>query len=206
MKSIYIHGLGQKADSWSEAAGQFDDSIQINLPELIQDQSAAYLALYSAFSKRCTAISDQEELVLVGLSLGSVLALHYAIDHPYKVKALVLIAAQYKMPKLLLKLQNAIFRFMPSSQFRQTGFQKADFITLCSSMADLDFSRQLSRIACPVLVICGQKDKANKKASMELAKRLPNAQYIEIANAGHEVNLEAPQDLAKILHSFFATL
>ncbi len=206
MKSIYIHGLGQKADSWNEVTAHFDDSIQVDLPELVRDQSAAYLALYSAFSKRCAILCNQEELVLVGLSLGGVMALHYAIDHPYKVKALVLIAAQYKMPKQLLKLQNLLFRFMPSSQFQETGFQKADFITLCSSMADLDFSHQLDQLTCPVLVVCGQKDKANQKASIELAKRLPNAHYVEIVNAGHEVNLEAPRELVNVLTHFFATL
>ena len=45
---------------------------------------------------------ENEEIVLCGLSLGAVLTLNYAIDHPDKVKALVLIAAQYKMPKKLL--------------------------------------------------------------------------------------------------------
>ena len=59
---------------------------------------------------------------------GQCIALNYAIDYPKKVKALVLIAAQYKMPARLLKLQNALFHFMPQSMFQQTGFGKLDFI------------------------------------------------------------------------------
>lgn len=51
-------------------------------------------------------------------SLGAVLTLNYAIDHPDKVKALVLIAAQYKMPKKLLKVQNMLFHLMPNSAFQ----------------------------------------------------------------------------------------
>lgn len=35
--------------------------------------------------------------------------------------------------------QNALFRFMPQSMFRQTGFGKLDFISLCSTMAELDY-------------------------------------------------------------------
>ena len=93
-----------------------------------QRKVATYSALYSAFSEMCNA--ENEDIILCGLSLGSVLALNYAIDYPKKVKALVLIAAQYKMPARLLKLQNALFRFMPQSMFQQTGFGKLDFISL----------------------------------------------------------------------------
>lgn len=58
--------------------------------------------------------------------IRAVLALNYAIDHPDKVKALVLIAAQYKMPRKLLKVQNMLFHLMPNSAFDKMGFKKAD--------------------------------------------------------------------------------
>ena len=38
------------------------------------------------------------DICLCGLSLGGVLALNYAIEHPEKIKGMVLIATQYKMP------------------------------------------------------------------------------------------------------------
>ena len=41
----------------------------------------------------------------------------YCPEHPDKVKALALIAAQYKMPEKLLKIQNMLFRLMPNSTF-----------------------------------------------------------------------------------------
>ena len=134
------------------------------------------------------------------------MALNYAIDNPEKVKALVLIAAQYKMPARLLKLQNAMFRFMPQSMFQQTGFSKLDFISLCSTMAELDFSDSLGKVSCPVLVICGEKDRANKNASIELANILKHSQFEEIPEAGHEVNLESPEKLAPILQEFYKSI
>lgn len=63
----------------------------------VEGKAATYGELYTAFSEECD--KENDEIVLCGLSLGAVLALNYAIDHPDKVKALVLIAAQYKMPK-----------------------------------------------------------------------------------------------------------
>ena len=165
MKYLYLHGLGQNADSWNKvtsATEVSENSACLDLAEMIKGKVATYSALYSAFSEMCNA--ENEDIILCGLSLGSVLALNYAIDYPQKVKALVLIAAQYKMPARLLKLQNALFHFMPQSMFQQTGFGKLDFISLCSTMAELDFSDSLNQISCPALVVCGEKDKANKKA------------------------------------------
>ena len=126
--------------------------------------------------------------------------------YPQKVKALVLIAAQYKMPKRLLKLQNALFRFMPQSMFQQTGFGKLDFISLCDSMVELDFSGSLNQVSCPVLVVCGEKDKANKRASIELADIMKHSQFKEIPRTGHEVNLESPEELASLLRKFYKSI
>lgn len=99
-----------------------------------------------------------------------------------------------------------LFRCMPKSMFKQTGFDKNAFIALCSSMADLDFRKSLNKITCPVLILCGKKDKANKKAANELSQTLKNAQHQEIAKAGHEVNIEAPVQLATLLHQFYSQI
>ncbi|MGN1409690.1 MAG: alpha/beta fold hydrolase [Eubacteriales bacterium] len=207
MKYLYLHGLGQNAESWdkvTEAAEVSDNSVCVDLAEMVKDKAATYSNLYSAFSEMCDA--EDEDIILCGLSLGGVLALNYAIDCPQKVKALVLIAAQYRMPARLLKLQNAMFRFMPQSMFKQTGFGKRDFISLCSTMAELDFSNSLNKIACPVLVVCGEKDRANKKASIELADILKHSRFKEISDAGHEVNLEAPEKLSSLLREFYKSI
>ena len=53
--------------------------------------------------------------------MGGVLALHYSIENPEKVKAAVLIGTQYKMPKGLLKFQNIAFHIMPQRMFDTMG-------------------------------------------------------------------------------------
>lgn len=207
MKYLYLHGLGQNADSWNKVTGAtevLDHSVCLDLAEMVNGKAATYSTLYSVFSEMCNA--ENEDIILCGLSLGGVLALNYAIDYPQKVKALVLIAAQYKMPARLLKLQNTLFRFMPQSMFRQTGFGKPDFISLCSTMAELDFSDSLNQISCPVLVVCGERDNTNKKASIELADILKHSQFKEIPKTGHEVNLESPEKLASLLREFYKSI
>ena len=140
MKFLYLHGLGQKPDSWDRVIKETkvsDSSVCLSLAEMLEDKAATYGELYAAFSGECD--QEHDEIVLCGLSLGAVLALNYAIYHPNKEKALVLIAAQYKMPEKLLKFQNMLFRFMPNTMFKQFGLKKADVISLCGTMTELDF-------------------------------------------------------------------
>lgn len=83
------------------------------------------------------------------------------------------------------------------------GFSKKNFIQLSKTMADLDFSLKLEIITCPTLVICGEKDAANKKASEELTERIRGASLRLIPGSGHEVNQQAPTQLAEILDDFW---
>ena len=95
MKYLYLHGLGQKPDSWNRTIKETkvsSSSISLSLAEMSEGKDVTYKELYSAFSEVCD--KEDEEIVLCGLSLGAVLALNYAIDHPDKTKALVLIAAR----------------------------------------------------------------------------------------------------------------
>lgn len=205
MKHIFIHGLGQTPDSWDKTISQLPDSEQIlcpNLAEIIRDKEVNYNNLYNAFSEICNKI--EEPIDLCGLSLGGVLALNYAIDYPSKVNSLVLIAAQYKMPQNLLRFQNILFRFMPKSMFQQMGFGKADFIHLCKTMMVLDFSSSLQTVSCPTLIIYGEKDTANQKASVELATLLENAKLHVVEGSGHEINIDAPDKLAELLQAFYS--
>ena len=204
MRQVYIHGLGQIPASWEKTISNLKidkQSICQNLSEIVKGEEVNYQNLYKAFTNFCNQIPGPIDLC--GLSLGGVLALNYAIDYPEKVHSLVLIAAQYKMPKKLLQFQNIMFRFMPKSMFQQMGFTKVEFIELCKTMMTLDFSKSLEKVSCPVLVVCGEKDGANKKASVELAAILRNAELQVVNGSGHEINVEAPEKLADILGVFY---
>ena len=64
----------------------------------------------------------------------------------------------------------------------------------------------LPELGCPVLVLCGSKDRANRKAARELAEQLPQARLHWIAGAGHEANLDSPEVMAELLRSFYQSL
>lgn len=204
MKHIFIHGLGQTSLSWNKTIRYIEgqpEIVRLNLSELLQDKKITYESLYKAFSDYC--IDFSEPFNICGLSLGGILALQYGIENPSKVNSLVLIGTQFVMPKRLLKLQNVVFHIMPNSSFAQMGFGKKDFIELTKSMIDLDFRHDLKKLLCEVLIVCGEKDKVNKKASIELNRLLPYSEIQLIENAGHEINIDEPEELGRILNGFF---
>lgn len=204
MPYVFVHGLGQNASSWERTLSCLALREPADCPELsalLQDGEVSYGHLYSAFSAHCEGLSQPVDLC--GLSLGAVLALQYAIQRPEGVRSLALIAPQYRMPKALLKIQNVVFHFMPEKAFQSTGFHKAAFMELTRSMMDIDLSAGLRRVTCPTLVLCGTKDSANRKAGRQLAEGISSARLQWIENAGHEVNLEAPEALAERLKRFY---
>lgn len=204
VKTILIHGLGQDASSWNKVRSYFTKQDEVLCPDwidLLHGGEVTWNNLYQAFEGYCESIA--EPLNLCGLSLGAVLALQYAAEHPEKVNSLVLIAPQYKMPKLLLRFQNMIFRLMPDRAFWEMKLKKQDVIRLTRSMMELDFSGERKKICCDTLILCGEKDAANKKAAYELASAMPKAAVRLVKGAGHEVNTDAPQLLAQILESYY---
>ena len=98
---------------------------------------------------------------------------------------------------------SALCQPCPAKMFMETGFSKKDFITLSKTMMDIDFSNMLDSISCPVLLLCGEKDKANRKASEKLSGILKDNSFEIIENASHEVNIDSPKELATLLQDFF---
>lgn len=207
MKYILLHGLGQTAASWEKTInamteeGQRRELFCPNLADWLQDRKVCYDTLYRALEDYCGQFD--EPICLGGLSLGGILAMQYGIEHPEKVQSLVLIGAQYTMPKMLLKLQNFLFHLMSEKTFQKIGFEKADFISLCRSMAELEFTDDLKKIRCKVLAVCGEQDKANKAATLQLGERIQHAEVCIIEGAGHEVNTEHPKKLGEVLERFW---
>lgn len=203
MTTVFLHGLGQTGASWNETIALLPNEnvcLCPNLSELLVGKQATFQNLYAGFESYCDRISGT--FCLCGLSLGGVLALQYAANHPQRLNSLILMGAQYRSPKLLLAIQNLIFRFMKESSFQELGFGKDDFIRLCATTGQVNLTAALPGIPCPTLVLCGENDSPNKKAARGLSRGIPGSKLVFIPQAGHELNKDCPEKLADILQKF----
>ena len=204
MKYIFIHGLGQGPDSWNKTVSCMREQEEIqclSVFALKNWEEISYRRVYEDFSAYCESVKT--EFGLCGLSLGAVIALNYVVEHPGKVKSLVLIGGQCVMPKGLLRLQNMIFQLMPNGIFKKMGIGKRELIQLTKSMMVLDFKEDLQKVDCRTLIVCGEKDRANRRAAEMMAEKIPGARIKILEGCGHEVNVEDPEKLADILEAFY---
>ena len=205
MENILIHGLGQTNQSWNEVSGYLRkngiETVCVNLFEITPRDFNDYKAMYHTFANFCN--NQKGKLNLCGLSLGGILALDFVKEFPEKVNSIILIGTPYKIPKVLFKFQNLIFKIMPKSTFEKMGCSKKEFITLVNSMNDLDIVKSLEKINCRSLILCGVKDNVNMKSTELLKKNIKNSQFKVISNSGHEVNRDNPKELADEIFVFW---
>lgn len=199
---VFLHGLGQGPESWAATVQAMGE--EALCPALSQwlEAGADYSHLYQGFAQYCDGLDGP--LCLCGLSLGGILALQYAAQRPERVASLALIGTPYRMPKGLLRLQNALFSLMPERSFRGAGMGKRDMMALTRSMLELDLEEELKSLRCPVLILCGARDRANRDAAKEMKERLPQGELVFLPGAGHEVNVDAPETLGAVLKEFMA--
>lgn len=207
MINILVHGLGQDAKSWNEIKNQLNNNgINVETPNLfsiVKNYQVNYENMYRTFADYCNSFNDK--INLVGLSLGGVLAIDYIAEFPKKVNSVILIGTPYEIPKPIFTIQNIIYKFMPKRIFEKMGCSKKDIIRLLDSMKNLSIPDKAQDIKCNTLIICGEKEKdnINMKSAKQLNKVIQNSKFSIIENAGHEVNIDNPKELANMIYNFW---
>lgn len=106
MTNILVHGLGQTEQSWDKVIEELNKSnIEVSNPNLFnlaKNYQINYENIYRTFADYCDSFKDK--INLCGLSLGGILAIDYAIEHPEKINSIVLIGTPYDVTKKMLKL------------------------------------------------------------------------------------------------------
>lgn len=90
-----------------------------------------------------------------------------------------------------------------SSQYDPTGVKGC----LLAMLGRTDTTSSLEKINIPILLICGEEDVLTPPAVMkEMQKKIKDAQYVEIKNAGHMTPIENPEEVNLALQKFLNEL
>ncbi|GGF03617.1 3-oxoadipate enol-lactonase [Stappia taiwanensis] len=188
----------------------------------IEDHGADLVALVDAF--------DIDRAVIVGLSVGGLIAQSVALARPERVAGLVLsnTAARIGTPDLwsqriaaiaeggMAAIADGIMERWFSARFRR---ECPDDLALCRTMLahtpvdgytalaaairDADFRPHASRITAPTLCIGASDDAATPPDAMRaLAGLIPGAVYQELSGPGHLPCIEAPEAMAGLIRAF----
>jgi pimeloyl-ACP methyl ester carboxylesterase len=166
------------------------------------------------------------EAALAGMSQGARLALHFAMAHPDRVKALILdgapeIDAESELPLGLYRQRlesagaaalRAMILTHPLMQLRSTvSAARAALTESVSHYRGLDLIHSVARaaapdlkqISAPTLILNGALDSTERReAGKRIAEAIPGAVRLELPNAGHLALLDDPQGYAAAVADF----
>ena len=204
MKLVFLHGLGQSADSWKEVQDLLADypSEALDLfPSGVGTYQEAKERIYQHLSK------ETEPFVLVGLSLGATLALELSSSEIPNLQGLVLSGCPLKLAgNIPFYIQLLIFKLLPKSIYEKQGADKALMVGVSEELKTLDLREIARNCPYPSLLICGSQDKPNLKSMKGLQQLIPNSQIQIIPDGPHVLNRAKPKEFAEITRSFLELL
>jgi 3-oxoadipate enol-lactonase / 4-carboxymuconolactone decarboxylase len=237
---VFINSLGTNLHLW--------DALLPHLPVLFRrvryDQrghglSDAPPAPYTLqdHTRDLAALLDQLEIeagILVGISVGGLIAMDYALQYPDRVRALVLCdtAPRIGTPegwdeRIRAVRQGGLFPmagdllerwFTPGFADRHPavwqGFTRMllqtpmqGYTGTCAALRDADLRDLVSGITAPSLLLCGTLDPTTPPDLMRaLAETLPEAHFQGIDSAAHLPCVEQPEAVAAAIRQFLQTL
>ena len=171
---------------------------------------------------------------IIGLSMGSMVAQHFALAHQDLVRSLCLIgsactfadparqalrqrAAAIRKGGMPAVLQASMERWF-TPEFRQRrpdvvdrasksvlACEPAAQAALWDIIAGLDTHARLTSLTCPTLVLAGAEDPSTPPAAARvIQEQIPGAAVEIIAGASHMVTLEKPQAINALLETFIS--
>ena len=228
---VFVHGAGLTRDCWRYQTEHFADSIAVDLPghggstAPPHDNVSAYADWLGTQIRRTGA----DPVILVGHSMGSLVALETAARNADMVAGLVLIgtSATMRVHTDLLAAARAnddaaAAMVIKWSLPRHSGFGRPkdwvlqlsdDFMAAASSgtlAADLtacdtygDALAAAARVRCPSLLILGENDIMTKPAAAQpLAAALADARIVMLEKAGHMLPLEKAAEVNEAIALF----
>ena len=232
---VFLHGpgAGACADAYTYQRKHFPGSVAPNLPGHLEGARCADVKGYTEWVRGWLwAQGLNQDLVLVGYTLGASIALQYGLDYPGEVKGLVLmtVAARPKVrapgtyemrlsapkdPKVyeewLAFQRKAMYLVEPGlrerlvERHRQVGplSQYHDLMAIDT----FDVRDRIARLEPKLLLLRGLLDHGNPpKYEKEIHEAVPGSQYIELPDAGHFPPTEVPDQFNRLLEEFVAGL
>ncbi|MFD2757407.1 alpha/beta fold hydrolase [Gulosibacter faecalis] len=203
----FLHAGPQSPRSWDAVIEQLPASIDA-VAQTIPGVSAPGREKFSLDIAARWVLDDLADRsddagVIVGISVGALIAIRAAALEPGLVKGLVLSAPFARTPKTMLRLQRTIVGALPERAVAGptrdeggSGITKQHVLDVLDGMSNLDLRPDLYRIQCPALVLVGGNDRANLRGAGEVVESMKDATLQVVPGEGHLWNESDPTRFA----------
>ena len=235
---IFVNSLGTDMRIWVDVARVFRETTHMVRYDKrghgISDAPPAPYTLDDHVGD-LVAILDEtgiDSAVIVGVSVGGLIAQGLAVQAPERVDGLVLCDTAAKIgtseswdERMSAIETNGVEAIADGIMERwfSTGFRDSaptelrlwrnlltrtpvqGYLGTCATLRDTDLREAVARLDVPTLCVCGDEDGATPpEVVQELADTIPGASYLEIARAGHLPCIEQPAILCNAIASFLS--
>jgi pimeloyl-ACP methyl ester carboxylesterase len=228
---VFVHGWTANRHRWDHQVAHFSAKRRVIRLDLRGhgESGGAGVRTIDELAKDVLALLDHlkiERSVLIGHSMGGMIAQTIALAHPERVERMVLVNSIGRMAysrgrgllmavstlvpfKLFVatNIQRAFAPGYPREEIRQYVKSSADtprevVMTLYGAMRAFDVLDRVGEIRTPTLMIHGYHDiQLPLKQMLRMAKSYPDA-TVRIVDAGHELPVEKPAELTAALDAF----
>ena len=228
---LFLHGIGGNRNHWQHQLAFFSQSgfkaaawDARGYGDSDDYEGALQFEDFTSDLLRTVDFLNEERVHLVGLSMGGRVARNFALAHPGRLRTLTLANTS---PGFDALTPEEVLRFVEEREHRSAesavrllgsrarpGAHAALLAsfhalrndsyrkTLEASVAQ-DRAAPLEKLAVPTLVITGDEDRVYPPELAErMARRIPGAKLVVIADCGHLSNLEQPERFNEVLLDF----
>jgi pimeloyl-ACP methyl ester carboxylesterase len=227
---LCLHGLVDTLEIWDRIAPELERRARVSrIDQRGHGESDAPPGPYSRsdLARDVVAALDAEgvdETILVGHSMGGIVAMATALAHPDRVAGLVLIGSTSQCAEKVAAwyeriarageehgtegLARAIYGENPKREVRGDARGISHVTRMLKSLHDDPLTPKLAELGCPVLVIVGEKDPMGPKASRILHAALPDgrSELVSIPARGHWLHVEAVDEVVAALDGWLGKI
>ena len=237
---VLTHGIGGRLDHWERTTaalapdyrilswdvrgfGQSDKPHDPVTPELWTQDLAALLDVISI-----------PRAIILGFSLGGVIAQRFALDYPERTSGLILmntssevgpkVADRWKQTAEQIETdgmeavagQGSTLTFseefalahpaeLQAYRAKRLKNDPVCYAAACRAVSSYHYTRELERLACPTMILQGAQDRATPPGgSVIMSRHIPGARLEIIEGCGHMMAIERFDTMIALLRDFLA--
>jgi pimeloyl-ACP methyl ester carboxylesterase len=226
---VLTHGIAASSNTWRfqvEALEKICRAVVWDLRGHGESDSPPGPYAIADLARDMLQVADEigaDQIVPLGHSAGGAISLRFALDHPDRTRALVLVGtaseANQKSRDFYHKLAAIAEEHGMEKVVKQLGLSReaenllaADpkgFAHVTRAMAGLNenpMTDRIHEIRCPTLIIVGEKDFLGAGGSVIMSRKIPNSQLEIVPERGHGLFLEDPEGFNQRVLAFLEKL
>lgn len=223
---LLVHGFGASAAMWRPNRPALEARRRVLAPDLrghgetVAPHEPALFTVPEVVADLVAVLDEAgvERAIVGGMSLGGFLALRFALDHPDRLCALLLVDTgpgyrnaesrdrwNHFCESVAGRLEReGISALAESPELARTGGDPRGLALAARGLMvqhDAVIS-SLDRIDAPTLVVVGALDEPFLAGSRHMASRIPGAELAVIKGAGHAANLDQVAEFDRVVADF----